>query len=102
MTCIIIATEMPQLTLMLSSAECVAELVVSANEVNFTVSPPVGRKELCDGKDSSLGSRLVLIMEIESFSCGEIESFSSLTYVNLLAMCALKIIERDLNLFCLT
>lgn len=81
MTCIIIATEMPQLTLMLSSAECVAELVVSANEVNFTVSPPVGRKELCDGKDSSLGSRLVLIMEIESFSCGEIESFSSLTYV---------------------
>jgi hypothetical protein len=99
MTCINIATEMPQLTLMLSSAECVAELVVSANEVNFTVSPPVGRKELCDGKDSSLGSRLVLIME---YRCGEIESFSSLTYVNLLAMCALKIIERELNLFCLT
>lgn len=97
MTCIIIATDMPQLTLMLSSAECVAELVVSANEVNWTVSPPVGRKELCDGKDSSLGSRLVLIME---YRCGEIESFSSdetLTYVNLLAMCALKIIERDLS-----
>jgi hypothetical protein len=94
MTCIIIATEMPQLTLMLSSAESVAELVVSANEVNFTVSPPVGRKELCDGKDSSLGSRLVLIME---YRYGEIESFSSLNYVNLLAMCALKIIERDLS-----
>ncbi len=96
MTCIIIATDMPQLTLMLSSAECVAELVVSANEVNWTVPPPVGRKELCDGKDSSLGSRLVLIMEYRG---GEItlESFSSLTYVNLLAMCALKIIERDLS-----
>jgi len=61
------------------------------------VPPPVGRKELCDGKDSSLGSRLVLIME---YRCGEIESFSSLTYVNLLAMCALKIIERELRTYC--
>lgn len=79
MTCSIIATEMPQLTLMLSSAKCVTGVVVSSNEVNLTVPPPVGRKELCDGKDSSLGSRLVLVMEHRS---EEISSFSSQTEVN--------------------
>lgn len=51
---------------MLSSAKFVAGVFVSANKVNLTVPPPVGRKELCDGKDSSLGSRLVLIMEHRS------------------------------------